>query len=292
MAERPLARSSRETYEAYFRKHIGPVFGDRMVGSLRRNEIQAFVNHLPVSPATAETVLRVLQSVLKAAVVDDLIVKSPAMGVKPPKASRRRPLVVPTPEEVEVLAGAIFGRYKVAVHLAAEAGLREGEILGLRVEDLDMLGRRLTVTRQAPDAHRRRRPRPAAQVGVRLPDRSLALATVEAIAAHLATYPAQDGLVVTSSSGGPVRRNNFGERWADAKERAGLTRPLKFHDLRHRYASVLIAEKADPLTLKTLMGHHSIEQTYDTYGHLFPSQVERAAQAIANHITRKPLTGS
>ena len=80
--------------------------------------------------------------------VDDLISKSPAVGVRAP-AAKRLHLIVPTAEEVEGIADVIYGRYKVAVHLAAEAGLREGEILGLRVEDLNMLRHTLTVSRQA-----------------------------------------------------------------------------------------------------------------------------------------------
>jgi integrase len=50
---------------------------------------------------------------------------------------------------------------------------------------------------------------------------------------------------------------------------------LRFHDLRHRYASVLIEAGLDALTIKKLMGHSSITETYDTYGHLFPSQPPR-----------------
>ena len=126
VTERQLRPTSRATYEAHFRQHIDPVFGHRPIGSLRRNEVQAWVNRLPLSPPTAQTVLRVLQSCLKAAVLDDLLPKSHAVGVRAP-AVKRRHLVVPTAEEVEAIAEAMFGRYKVAVHLAAEAGLREGE---------------------------------------------------------------------------------------------------------------------------------------------------------------------
>jgi integrase len=81
-----------------------------------------------------------------------------------------------------------------------------------------------------------------------------------------------------------------------AKDRAGVDHKLRFHDLRHRYASVLIEAGLDALTIKTLMGHSSITETYDTYGHLFPSQSERAAKAVAaarlrsDHGDSLPLT--
>jgi integrase len=292
LAESHLRPSSVETYQAHGRRHILPVFGHRPLGSLRRNEIQAWVNRLPVAPRTTQTILRVLQSCLTAAVTDELIPKSPAAGVRAPTA-RRRTLVVPTAEEVEALADAMYARYRLAVYLGAEVGLREGEILGLRMQDLDLLGRKLTVCRQAQTL--------SDGVHVDLPPKtdaayrtiSLDPETVEVIALHLATYPVQaGGLVFTSAAGKPVRRNLFGEAWTSAKQRTKIDRPLRFHDLRHRYASVLIADGCDALTVKTLMGHSSITETYDTYGHLFPNQAERAAQAVGAVIHRASRTTS
>jgi integrase len=262
------------------------------LGSLRYNEIQAWANRLPVAPRTAKTILAVFQSCLKAAVIDDLISKSPAVGVKSPKVARRR-LVVPTLEDVEEITEAMYGRYAIAVRLAAEAGLREGEILGLRVEDLDLLGRKVSVYRQAQTLR--------GGVALDLPPKSeaayrtvgLASATVEAIALHLATYPARDGLVITTASGRPVRRSTFNEAWTRAKEEAKVENPaLRFHDLRHRYASVLIAAGLDALTVRTLMGHSSITETFDTYGHLFPNQSDRATQAVAAAISDVSRTTS
>jgi integrase len=283
ITERDLAPTARQTYQRHWKNHIASAFAHRQLGSLRRGEIQAWVNRLPVGPNTAGTVLAVLQSALKAAVLDDLLVKSPAVGVKAPRAPRRK-LIVPTPEEVAALAEAMYGPYRVCVRLAAEAGLREGEILGLRVEDLDPLGRRINVFRQAQTLDE----------GVVLDQplkseagyRTVPLApqTVEAIAWHMKRYPARGGLVVTTAGGKPVRRSTFNAAWSKAMLRAGIDRPLRFHDLRHRYASVLIAAGCDALTVKTLMGHSSITETYDTYGHLFPDQSERAAQAIADNI--------
>jgi integrase len=291
MSERHLAPSSRETYEAHARKYILPAFGHRELGALRRNEIQAWANRLPVKPRTAKTILAVLQSCLKAAVVDDLIPRSNAIGVRTPPVSRRR-LVVPTAEEVVAITEAMYGRYAIAVRLAAEAGLRQGEILGLRVGELDQLGRRLTVFAQAQTLK--------GGVMLDLPPKSdagyrtieLAPETVEAIALHLATYPARDGLVVTTSSGRPVARALFNNAWTKAKIRSGVDRTeLRFHDLRHRYASVLIAAGLDALTIKTLMGHSSITETYDTYGHMMPKQPGLAAQAISEALHGYSRTG-
>jgi integrase len=278
ISERHLAPTSRETYQGHGERYILPAFGHREIGSLRRSEIQSWVNRLPLAPTTAKTVLAVLQSCLKAAVVDELVVKSNAVGVKGPPI-RRKSLIVPSAEEVEAITEHMSGRYAICVRLAAETGLRQGEILGLHVDALDLLGRRLVVREQAQTV--------ASGVVTGLPPKSdagyrtvpLAPETVDAIALHLAEFKST-GLVVTSTSGAPVRRNLFGEHWTNAKDRADVRRTLRFHDLRHRYASVLIAAGLDALTVKTLMGHSSITETFDTYGHLFPDQSERAAKAI------------
>ena len=90
LAESQLRPSSRDTYEAHGRSHILPAFARRSIGSLRRNEVQAWANRLPVKPRTAKTVLAVLQSCLKSAVIDELVPKSNAVGVRAPAAARRR----------------------------------------------------------------------------------------------------------------------------------------------------------------------------------------------------------
>jgi integrase len=287
MAERTLSLSARQTYERHWKNHISLAFGHRQLGSLRRGEIQAWVNRLPVGARTAGTILAILQSALKAATIDDLLVKSPAVGVKAPRAPRRK-LIVPTPEEVAALTDCMYGPYQVCVRLAAEVGLREGEFLGLRVEDLDLLGRRLHVSRQCQTID-------GEGVVLDLPLKSeaayrtvpLAPQTADAIGWHLKRYQRRN-LVVLTSARTPVLRGVFLDAWRKAVIKADIDRPLRPHDLRHRYASVLIAEGLDALTVKTLMGHSSITETFDTYGHLFPDQSERAAQAIAGQIANGP----
>jgi integrase len=291
--ESHLDPSTIETYRRHWNNHIGPAFGRREMGSFKRGEFQAWVNHLPVANSTKRTVLAILQSLLKAAaVVDELIPKSPAVGVKSPPVPRRK-LIIPTAEEVYAIADAIHPPYKVAVIIGAETGAREGEILGMRVEDLALPWRKLTISRQAQTVN--------GKILLDLPPKSdagyrevpLAPETVDAINLHLKTHRARGGLVVTTSSGAPVRRGTFNDAWNKAKIKAGIENTaLRFHDLRHRYASVLIEAGLDPLTVKTLMGHASITETYDTYGKMFESQSERAAQAIAASIHAVSRTNS
>jgi integrase-like protein len=67
-----------------------------------------------------------------------------------------------------------------------------------------------------------------------------------------------------------VQRNSFGECWRVAVKAAGLPKGTRFHHLRHFYASTLIAAGLHPKAIQARLGHATIAETMDTYGHLFP----------------------
>jgi integrase len=105
---------------------------------------------------------------------------------------------------------------------------------------------------------------------------------VDILNRHLASAPACD-YVFTTSKGRLLSRSSFRENyWLPAVKSAGLA-PLRFHDLRHSHATLLIAAGAHPKSVQARLGHASITTTLNTYGHLFPSldehltdQLERA----------------
>ncbi len=92
-----------------------------------------------------------------------------------------------------------------------------------------------------------------------------------AVSAHLQRRePGPGQLIVTTRIGGPVQRNSFGHCWREAVADAGLPPGTRYHDLRHFYASTLIAAGLHPKTIQARLGHATIAETMDTYGHLFP----------------------
>ncbi|MEX2652891.1 MAG: tyrosine-type recombinase/integrase [Acidimicrobiia bacterium] len=96
-------------------------------------------------------------------------------------------------------------------------------------------------------------------------------ALVAELTTHLAGKAGRD-FVFTSSRGGPLRHSNFYARhFKPAVLRAGLPEQTRFHDLRHSYAAMLIAEAAHPRAIMERMGHSTIQVTLGTYGHLFPN---------------------
>jgi integrase len=99
------------------------------------------------------------------------------------------------------------------------------------------------------------------------------------LADHLARYPSK-GYVFTSSKGFPLRKNFYRRDFVKAVKLAGLPRGLRFHDLRHTCAALLIAQGAHPKEIQERLGHSTIRVTFDRYGHLFPSLDERLRQGL------------
>jgi len=272
-----LRPNSVSLYGGHLRNHIVPLLGDRPVGSIRRPDAKTFVAAISASlaPATVSTVYAVLRTVLQSAVDDGLIAANPASRVPLPRVETA-PFVLLTAPQISALARSITPRYEVTVWLAAGAGLREGEALGLTVPRVEFLARRLSIVEQA-------------QHGVLSPLKTRASRRVvpvddlvlNAVTAHIQRWaPGPWQLVVTNRCGRPVRRNSFGMCWREAVKAAGLAEGTRFHDLRHFYASTLIAAGLNPKEIQSRLGHATITETMDTYGHLFPDADEHGRGAL------------
>jgi integrase len=145
-----LRPNSASLYASHVANHVVPLLGDRPLGALRRPDCTAFVAALVakrLAPSTVHTVYAVLRKLMQSAVEDQLIPANPCSRVPLPRLDKR--VVVPMPaSSVSALAGTIPPRYELAVWLAAGAGLREGEALGLTVPRVEFLARRLVIVEQ------------------------------------------------------------------------------------------------------------------------------------------------
>jgi integrase len=245
-------------------------------------DVQAFIAHLEEKGLAASTIRQcylVVTGIFGSAFESDIIARTPCRGINLPTAQHTEMRFL-TPDEVEDLASAIDDRYRAFVITAAYTGCRFGELAGLRVDRIDLLRRSLTVVESLSDVNGRVRLTPPKTTSAR---RQIALPryAVQALEDHLARWPlGQDGLVFTSPTGGPLRRTNFRRRvWVPAV-RASVGEPLRFHDLRHTHAALLIAQGEHPKVIQTRLGHSSIQVTLDTYGHLFDGLDEAAADHL------------
>ena len=271
-----------DLYRAHLRNHVLPAFGSRSLASLRRQDCRTFVAALAakLAPATVATVYAVLRMVMQTAVDYGLIAANPCAKVPLPRVEHR--VVEPLPaESVVALTAAMPPRYAVTVWLAAGAGLREGEALGLTAGRVDFLRRRLHVEEQLQGVNGG--PPSLAPLKTRASRRMVPVDDVvlNALTTHMQRWQAgSGGLIVTNRLRAPVRRSSFGHCWQMAVESCGLPRGTRFHDLRHFYASALIRAGLHPKAIQSRLGHATITETMDTYGHLFPDAEDHGRGAL------------
>lgn len=277
---RPTTRAYVETM---LRRHALPHFGARSLASVRPSQVQAWVRGLTdvLAPTTVEVVYRYVSAIFRAATADRLITSSPCIGVRLPKIAPRQVVPLET-AAVHELSAAVPDRYRALVVLAAGTGLRQGECLGLEVRHVDFLRRMLTVEQQLvllPGAPPQIAP-PKTEASYRTVP--LPQVVVDALAAHLAAFPAgPSGLVFTTPAGEPIRRTAFSANvWRPAVARAGLPAGTHFHDLRHYFASLLIRHGESVKVVQARLGHASASETLDTYSHLWPDSEDRTRAAV------------
>jgi integrase len=168
----------------------------------------------------------------------------------------------------------------------AATGLRNGEIGGLTVDRVDFLRRTVTVDRQLVGTALRE-PRfgpPKTKASNRVIPVPAAL--VETMAAHLSEFPSET-VVFRTAHGSPWTRKTLNGEWRDWLAKAAVA--FNPHDLRHFYASGLIAAGLSPKVIQARLGHATITETMDTYGHLWPDDEDRtrdAAGALLEGISR------
>jgi len=260
-------------------KHIYPALGARPLTAVRASEVQAFVMGLDLAPASVRPVFETLSAIFGAALRDRLIPFSPCERVKLPERSTGQ-MVLLTPEQLRALEAALPARYRAVVATGAGAGLRQGELFGLQVRDVDFLRRTIKVERQVqpaeggggdvcpPKNKTSARAIPAAQH------------VLDALAAHLSEYPAgRDDFIFRTGSGLPLTRNTFNAVWGRAIKAAGLP-GVTCHDLRHFYASALIRAGLNPKVVAARLGHADVTMTLRVYTHLWPDDEDRSREAI------------
>jgi integrase len=278
--------TTRRTYDSHLRTWILPALGGRSLASITPTDVRALVRQLTeqLAPSTARHVHGLLSTILRSAVEDGYLPRNPAARTGPRRTPRTRvaPLTV---GQVQALLDATPERFRVVVLLGAGCGLRIGEALGLRVGEVDLEARVLRVSAQLQAL-------PGQPLALRPPKSFSSIRTVplpetvaDAIAEHLRRWPPggendQDGLLVRSVTGRPVWPRTFHSRiWRTATTGAGLPE-VRFHQLRHFYASALIRAGESVKTVQAALGHASAVETLQIYVGLWPDNDQRTRGAI------------
>jgi integrase len=264
--------------------HIRAAFGDRTLASVRPSDVRRWTASLKAAGAADSCVYalhRRLSQLMADAVHDGLLVRSPCSRRTSPPAGRGRPFVATT-EQVFALHDAVAEHLRPAVLLGAFPGLRTAEVVGLRVVDVDLEAGLVTPVQQAGAM-----PLKSAMSGGSIP---IPVELVDQLAAAMRRFPGHT--VVTDGMRGPSSTWAI-ERAVRAARRKGVGLPedFRFHDLRHYYASLLIASGLDVKTVQHRLRHGSATTTLNTYGHLWPDRDEATRTVVGSVLRARSATG-
>jgi integrase len=292
-----------EGYEALLRRHALPRLGNLKLDELSPLQIQDLYRELlagseasgPLSAGTVLNLHLVLTQAFGQAVRWQLLAANPVAGTQPPRP-RRAPRLLVDPALLARLLASVAGSWLEApAAIAAATGMRRGEALGLRWADLAddlsaaQVQRTLQPTREglvfeSPKTARSRRT-------VLLPD--FLRPYLERQRAdqddRRTTTPAWQelDLVVDRGDGRPLNPDTLSTGWARHLRRAKLP-PVRFHDLRHAHATLMLVQGVHPKVVSERLGHASIGITLDTYSHVLPTLQQEAVAAFDSLFPAQP----
>jgi integrase len=290
-------KSTRDGYARKVRNHILPALGGILLSKLTPVKVQEFYRaklDSGLSTTSVNDIHRVLHRALEIAVKWGLVGKNVCDATEPPK-KRRVEMQIWTPEECQrFLAVARQNRYHALLATAIYTGLRQGELLGLRWRDLD-LDAGVFVVQQTlekagtapifgtPKTPQSRRTVPLSPELVLLLRQWKAKQNEERLSAG--PLYRDYGLIFTIPGGAPISRHNFGRRDFARLIQVANVPTIRFHDLRHSFASLLLGANVDLKIVSEMLGHSNIGITADTYGHLRLGVKRQAASVVGQLLT-------
>ncbi|MBT2481676.1 site-specific integrase [Streptomyces sp. ISL-94] len=327
-----LRENTHTRYTACVHQHLIPGLGKKKLAKLTAKDVRTWLNQLrtacqccarsidarrdqprccdagtccskPLSPLTLAYIHSVLKSALEHAVREEEIMRNVARNVRTgtPRPRRFEPLTAD--EARQFLTAARSNRLRALYELALRTGLRKGELLGLQWDDVDLSAGTANI----------RRTLQRTQTGglttlptkTRASERRIALPSegIHSLKEHREAQEAErqaaaegwkdSGLVFTTPAGGPIDPANLNRSFRALLDRAGLRR-IRFHDLRHSTATLLLEQGVELVLIKELLGHAHIGATATVYAHV-RLRLQRDAVDLLGHTLHNPTeatTGS
>lgn len=273
-----IAPKTRAGYESLLRSRVLPTFANTELRNITTPAVRQWVSGMveDISPARIRQALQVLHASLDMAVDDGLISRNPTHRVKAPPVRKRRQLFL-AGDQLEALAATAESLSTGSgglVRLLGYGGLRWGEAVALRWENIDPARRRVDVEASATEISGR------LVFGVPKTHETRTVIVPGFVMDSLGE-PAE-GLVFRAPRGGPLRHSNFTRGvWVPAVANTeGIPEDLMIHDLRDTAASLAISAGASIKAVQRMLGHASAAMTLDTYGSLFTEDLEDLADRM------------
>jgi integrase len=305
--KRALRATTARSYEAHVRLYLAPLLGAVPLERLRPSHIEDALDAItagnpdrerPVGPATLRRIHATLRSALNAAVKQRRLPYNPALHVELPDAPRPKAQPWEAAELGAFLDAAAGDRLGALYELMALSGLRRGEAIGLRWQDVDVERRVITVVQQIVQLGHRTLVAPPKTRSGEHRKVDLDSGTIGSLLDHRLRQDAErtrwgeacvdSGLVFTREDGSALHPEYVTRHMQRIAAAAGLPR-RRLHDLRHGSASLQLAAGVPLEIVSKRLGHSAIAITADTYQHLLEGVGRQAAEASAALVPRSPV---
>lgn len=275
-------------YEGVLARYLIPEWGPREIRSIKPSEAGAWqkllITKYKLTGSTPNRVAGYIRGIFRLAVVDRVIPVSPFEKI-PALAADQKAVQPPDVAEVRQLIAAAFApRWAAMIELTALTGLRSGEIRGLRLSQIDFLRRTMLVDQQLVHEKGKGMFFDELKTGSGLRTLPLSQRAVDVLAAYIQKNPPSGngpgaGLVFTMPASGLICIGTL-DYAIKATCRYAKVQPRHWHELRHHYASVLIAGGENPKVVQKRMGHKDVMTTLRTYAHLFAEAEEQTRDVL------------
>jgi integrase len=295
---RNLSPSTRARYESVGRLHIiSGRLGQLPVASITRDDVEGWITDMEkkgVGAGSIDKAYRTLRALLASALLEGKALSNPATRIQTPRGPARDAFFL-TADQVDLVANSVPLRHRALVYLLAYAGLRIGEASALRVRNVNLLDRSITVSESSAEVGGRKVPGETKTKRVRTVELSEEL--TNELARHLEEFGPRtkegdldpNGYVFSHAQKGQIRQNNWRARvFQPACVRVGVVRldvdgeqePPRVHDLRHTAASLAAQAGYSLHEVKDMLGHTTIKTTSDLYLHLFKDAKRQKAESL------------
>lgn len=285
--------SSHKTYEGYIKNHIKPSVGSIPLPKLTTLDLQRLYQKLltegrvdrlesqnqpkGLSPKTVRNINQVISSAMHLAIQQHLIAQDPTDGCALPKTEHREMQTLSTDQLAAFLLEAKHSGVFEMYYIELATGLRRGELLGLKWEDIDFVNQTLRVRRQVGRINGEVREAP---LKTKNAYRTISLGTdaVDILKQQREKQPSS-AYVFPGPTGGPIAPDSVLHMLHRVLDRAGLPE-IRFHDLRHTFATLALQNGVDVKTVSGMLGHFSAGFTLDTYAHVTTAAQKKAAETM------------
>ncbi|MDP1421151.1 site-specific integrase [Peribacillus simplex] len=289
-----LQASTFETHSIFYRNVIKPRLGLLKLQQIAPMQIQKFVNDLvndtSYSGHTIHLIFRIVSSSLKKAKILKLIKDNPSIGITLPRIKRKE-INVWSLDQINFFISEAkkikrLTRCYIGFLMSIFTGMRQGEILGIRWKDIDFESQTIFVRQTlTQNAEIKAGAKNEASVrSIHIPSK-----LVDELRTHRkqileekllvgSSYRDLD-LVICTKSGNPMIPRNFRKEFYNLTEKIGLPK-IRFHDLRHTHATILIQQNVNVKLISERLGHADIETTLNTYSHVLPDMQKSVSDKL------------